>query len=310
MGTESTDIRLKYISYSSLLTAHACPRKYQLQKLQAQSSGESADESVTFAFGHVVGDGIQLALQGKTEAEIILHSFLRWNPELYAENSKQVKSFWYAISAIQKFIALRTQGLLKDYELLYFEGAPAVELSFKVALPDGYFYRGHVDAVLRHIHTGKIIVLEVKTTSSNTVNPATYKNSSQAIGYSIVLDHVVKELSSYEVFYLVYKSKSMEFESPFRFTKSHLQRALWLNEILLDVKTLKMYEEAGVYPMRGESCYNFFRECEYFSTCTLSTKHLTTELTEKKRAELEDKIYTVNVTIDELIQAQLTKELI
>jgi len=72
--------------------------------------------------------------------------------------------------AIERFLYVRNSSLLEDYELVQYvpEGAtepvPAVELSFIISLPNGFKYRGFVDAVLRHKTTGAIVVLEVKTT--------------------------------------------------------------------------------------------------------------------------------------------------
>lgn len=296
------DTRLQQLSYSSLLTLHSCPRKYQLDKLQAEFELEDIESSITFAFGHAVGTGIQLAFEGNSESEILFKLFLAWEPDLAAENPRQNKSFYHAIFAVQKFLALREAGYLDDYELVYWNDKPACELSFRVTIFDGFRYRGFVDVVLRHKKTGKVIVLELKTTSATNLNPATYKNSAQAIGYSIVLDVLFPELSSYEVLYLVYTTKTYEY-TPLPFEKSYLQRALWIRELLLDVETIKMYEEAGVYPMHGESCYNFYRECKYLNICTLSTDKLTDPApTEPKVEEFQ-----IELTLNDLIQSQLNK---
>jgi hypothetical protein len=305
------DLRLKQLSYSSNLTAHKCPRKYQLYKLgTVPDQVEDFEASVTFAFGHVVGLGIQCIFEGKSLQRTIFECFMMWEPHLLASNTKQVKSFWLAIAAVQKFHFLHTQnGYLKDWELVYHEGKPAVELGFAIDLGDRFTYRGFVDVVLRNRVTGEIMVLELKTTSAQ-LNAATYKNSSQAIGYSIVLDHLFPSLSTYKVLYLVYKTKLMEYEQ-LEFHKNYLQRALWIQELLLEKQKLMMYEAAGVYPMHGESCYDFYRECDYLNLCTLSTANLSSPLTfggaKKILRDNKDK-YQVKVTIQELIQAQLSKE--
>lgn len=310
------DLRLRQLSYSSLLTLHSCPRKFQLDRLQApQGDDDSNKSSVTFAFGHLVGEGIQLAFQGLSEDQIIWKLFLLWDCDLFDENPKQAKSFWLAISAVQQFLWLRNQsGYLSDWDLVYFPDAegnmkPACELSFLIELPDGFKFRGFVDGVLRNNKTGEIMVLEVKTTGSSSVSSATYKNSAQAVGYSVVLDHIVPELSSYDVLYLVYKTKAKEYE-PMQFTKSILQRALWIRELLLDIEVIKTYEAAEIYPMRGESCYNFFRECEYFYTCTLATEKLTDMLTPEQELKIKESHndYQFKITIQDLIAAQLAKE--
>ena len=190
-----------------------------------------------------------------------------------------------------------------DYELVHIDGIPACELSFCVNFPDGFRLRGFVDAVLKHKISGEVVVLECKTTGSATVNPATYKNSSQAIGYSIVLDHIFPELSSYKVIYLIYQTSSKEYVT-FPFTKTFLQRALWIRELLLDIEIIKMYEEAEVYPMRGENCFDFFRECSFYQTCTLSTEYQTKPCT----PEEEDKtLYQITLSFEDLLDTQLRK---
>jgi hypothetical protein len=230
--------------------------------------------------------------------------FTGWHvPDLFAVDEKSSKSFWYAVFAVKKFLALREQGFFQEYELVYVDGKPACELSFSIVFPDGFRLRGFVDAILRHKVTGKIVILECKTTNAANLNPAMYKNSAQAVGYSVVLDHMFPELSAYEVLYLVYQTKAKEF-TPLPFTKTYLQRALWIRELLLDIEMIKMYDEAGVYPMHGESCYSFFHECAYFQTCTLSTDVLTKPCTE---AEQDKTDYQVVVGFEQLVDTQLSK---
>lgn len=309
------DIRLKQLSYSSLLTLHSCPRKFQLDRLQAPQPELDTGSSVTFAYGHAVGAGIQFALdKNLSQDQVIFQTFLAWDADLADENPKQNKTFWEALAAVEKFMEMRERGFLKGWQLVFHpdkEGVmrPAVELSFLIKLPNGFYYRGFVDAVLQHEDTGEIMVLECKTTSASSLNAATYKNSAQAIGYSIVLDHLFPDKSSYDVLYLVYKTKAREYDT-LPFTKSYLQRALWIRELLLDLDVIALYETAEIYPMRGESCFTFFRECEYLLTCTLATEKLTDPLTaeqEKDIMESHDK-YQIQITIHDLIDSQLRKE--
>lgn len=299
------DYRIRQLSYSSMLSLHQCPRKFELYKKRTTHRTEELEQStITYAFGHVVGLGIQLVLEGAPKETIIWKMFLEWHTaSLFASDDRSHKNIFYAILAIKRFIDLREQGLLANYELVYFEGKPATELSFCITLPDGFRYRGFVDAVLQHTVTQEIVVLEVKTTNSTSINAATYKNSAQAIGYSIVLDVIFPELSSYKVIYGVYQTKSKEY-TLIPFVKTYLQRAQWIREVLLDVDMIKLYEAAEVYPMHGESCFNFGRECEYINTCTLSTQYLTKPCTEK---EADNTKYQVNLSILDLVTTQLEK---
>ena len=217
------DPRIKLLSYSTLTTLHACPRKFELYRKKALEDdmdvSAATNQNITFAFGHIVGEGIQDVMDNMEEDTIIWKMFLGWHANLEDRNQKQNKSFYLAVLAIQRFIALRASGFLSDYELLSYNGRSAKELSFRIELPNGFYFRGSVDAVLRHKVSGKILVLECKTSSSTNLNPTTYKNSSQAVGYSVVLDVVAPEISDYDVLYLVYLTKDMAYEQ-LRFNKN------------------------------------------------------------------------------------------
>jgi hypothetical protein len=304
-----TDPRLQLLSHSSRTTLHKCPRKYQLYRLSSNTvslaDDKETEQGVTFAYGSAVG--VASTLENKTSDQIFLDTFLEWDVDLLDENPRQKKSFWLALFAVQKFIALREDGFLEEYELVYYNGKPATELSFQVILPNGFAYRGFVDAVLKHKVTGEIMVLECKT-SSGTANSANFKNSGQALGYSVVLDILFPELSSYIVLYLVYETKSMEYkELPFE--KSLLQRALWLQELLIDSQVIELYESYKTYPMHGENCFDFFRECEYLSLCTLTTENLTKPLTQAilDKIEKDADSYDFSVDFYQLVEAQVAK---
>lgn len=267
-------------------------------------------QSVTFAYGHIVGLGIQELLQHHNLDAAIYAAFLRWEPDLLDENVKQAKSFWLGLAAIQKFNAMITAGFMRDWNLYQYNGKPAIELSFLINFPDGFTYKGFVDAVLVNSLTDEIMVLECKTTAQNYIAAATYKNSAQAIGYSIVLDALFPKLSSYKVQYLIYKTKAAEFES-MSFEKDYLSRALWIREILLDIEMIKLYEDAEIYPMHGESCNAFYRECEYMNICTLSTASLSTELNTAQVEKIKSDNagnFEINLSLSSLIQAQLHRE--
>lgn len=304
------DPRLKLLSYSSLLTLHSCPRKYQLQKLNAQVTiPEDIPGSLTFAYGKTVGKGIQDILEAKPWNQVLLEAFLEWEVDLLHENPRQNKSFWGALVALKQFESMREHGYLEGYELVQYNSKPAVELSFVIHLPDGFKYRGYVDAVLQHRITGEVLVLEVKTTNSSAVNPAQYKNSAQAIGYSIVLDALFPTLNSYEVIYLVYQTKAESYQQ-LNFEKSYYSRALWIRELLLDIETIKMYEDTTIYPMHGESCYSFFRECEFLNICTLSTERITDPPSPTLEQDIAKDLaeFQIHITLEGLIQAQLAKD--
>ena len=308
---DEIDPRLKLLSYSSRLTLNACPRKFQLYRLSSTQiqldEQREVEQEVTFSYGHAVGAGVAAVFEGKAESQIYLDMLLQWDADLLAADLKRKKSFWEAIFAIQRLTLLREEGYLSNYELVYHQGKPAIELSFRVILADGFEYRGFIDIVLRHKETKEVLVLECKTTSLNP-DPIQYKNSAQAIGYSVVLDKLFPELSSYSVLYLVYHTKSREY-SEFVFEKSLLQRALWLQELLIDVKKIQLYHDFGSFPMHGESCNDFFQQCEYYGLCTLSLDRLTKPLTQETLDSIENdaKKYTFVFDFFDLVTQQISK---
>jgi len=310
------DPRVKRLSHSSRLTLHQCPRKFQLYKLRSEDNGEER-ELIHFAFGHAVGAGIQAVLNGATKEEAIWQAFLNWDADLLIEGKPgKNKSIFNAVYAVEKYVAVAHLTKVKDYELASFYDAekdawiPAVELSFRITFPNGYSYIGYVDAVLRHKVTGQLLVLELKTNGSRTVDEALYKNSGQALGYSIILDAITSaykehSLTDYHVLYLVYKTSERELEQ-FIFEKTYTQRALWIQELLFDIEILGMYEAAAIYPMHGQSCYDFQRNCEYFGVCTLPTERLVKPISQKELDGIEAERYTVDLTVDEVIEALLS----
>lgn len=308
------DQRIQLLSYSSLLTLHSCPRKFQLYKLKSERATQDEIAGVTFAFGHVVGQGIQDVFEGRTYPDTIFRMFCMWDANsLYDKDEKRHKSFSEAVQCIRKFRALRAAGFLEEFELVYVPNPrtgtlePACELGFAVSIFDGFIYRGFVDAVLRNKQTGEIVVLECKTTWSNTVSTATYKNSGQALGYSVVLDSLFPGISSYSVLYLVYSTSTLEFNC-LPFAKSFAQRAEWIRSLVFDVEDIVRYEEIGFYPKRGESCYSFFRECEYFNVCNLSTSHLAKPMTQSTaEIEVAEARYTHRFTLADIIEKQVTR---
>ena len=315
-----TDPRIKLLSHSSRGTLNKCPRKFQLYRLSSlETEGDpiaDLNQEITFNYGSAVGVGIQGILMHTPMDRVYIEMLLEWKVDFLDRNHKHKKSFWEAFLAVQQFKKLADGGYLEEYELLYFqaeeggESKPAVELSFRINLPGGYSYRGYIDGVLRHKISGAVVVLEDKTTSFRQVNPSQFKNSGQALGYSVVLDRLFPHLASYTVLYLVYSSTSREYtELPF--DKSAQQKAQWLTELLMDTKKIDMYEDFQLYPMNGDFCYDFFRDCEYLGLCTMSTPHLTKPLTEQIVEDIakREENYDFTFEFSELIESQIDKEI-
>ena len=141
-----------------------------------------------------------------------------------------------------------------------------------------------------------------------------YANSDQALSYSIVLDRMVGTAqAAYEVIYLVYSSSRKEFVLK-KFTKTAKQRVDWINNLIRDTEIIEYYAASGEehnlnYPTNGDSCYKYFKPCEYFGICNMSNASLTAMLGNSEANKSFD--YTDNVAyvfkLSEIVNSQVAR---
>lgn len=283
-------IPIKLLSHSSIETLHSCPRKFEIYRMNYAPKEKG---TIDAAFGHAVGVGVQELLISKSANETsqtettntsllseyqnaIWKMFLSWEVDIDETKPKSKKSFHSACLAVEKYQQQLLPLLTSEWELAHFEGKPAVELGFIIKLPNDYYYRGYVDAVLVNKKEKRFRVLELKTTGLNVVDVAQYKNSFQGVGYGVILDKLAASMdyaADYYVDYLVYKTVSQEFLT-FPFLKTNYQRAKWLSQLLVETETIDLYLQKELFPTHGESCYNFYRQCQYFGMCERDNSEL------------------------------------
>ena len=293
------------LSYSRLNTLYSCPRKFQLSELMGR---KSFSPTMHTAFGHAYGAGVQTFLQyapspaaeafiydfddevmpayqaamERAEQRAVVAAVAAWDmyqldPEATTASMAK-KSIWEAIHAVRTFCAQEAPALLEEWELAYLpptpehpQGKPMIELMFYIQA-GRYSYQGHIDIVLRSRATGELCVFEIKT-GSKPAAQADWANSSQTLGYNVVLQAFgLTELTqpAYYVKYLCYDASGRTMQI-MEFTKSPAERVEWIASILMDMAQMDMYAEHGIWPKRGGSCMDWFRPCEHFMTCDLST---------------------------------------
>lgn len=261
-------------SYSMQQVLQACPKKYQIKKLQAATGTSERLQSVTFSFGHAVGAGVAEYDKHQDLEEAIWAAFLAWDIDLlevetkgtYADGTGKPtgKSFPMAIWALEKYQSFVDEETnLRDYDSVQVEATIAVDFE------DGHFFSGHIDELLQHRDTGQLLVKENKTTGLRSIDTALYSNSDQALAYSVVVDMLGG--TEYQVLYTVYSSAAQEWHQ-FLFTKSTLKKSEWLQSQLLIHQQLDTYEELDFFPKCGASCFDFMRRCEYYERCDMDTK--------------------------------------
>jgi len=77
--------------------------------------------------------------------------------------------------------------------------------------------------------------------------------------------------------------------------------------LLIDTRHIEIYEEFDTYPMHGENCLDFFRDCEYLGLCTLATENITKPLTLEMVEKAEGEEYMFTVDFFDLVAAQIEK---
>lgn len=287
----SNPIRL---SHSALDSLNNCERKFQLDRLLIGS--ESREDSAHTIFGKAFGAGVAAYMLTRDTDNALFKAWLEYHPVL--EYGVKTEDSCYA-ALLSMFPTL--DNLLMDWEVMLFNGEPAIELSFRLDIDEDFYFVGYVDIVLRNIFTDKKAIFEVKTTSLGLLDlDPLYKNSGQALGYSIVLDRITgQENSEYDVIYGVCQINS---KTPFSY-KNHIihypktinDRLDWFITLGMDVNHLHSMLDLGVFPRRGASCLHFMRACPHLGTCNLHG------LDEYKHIEVDTIEYQFVYNLNDLI---------
>lgn len=286
------------LSHSTLQTLHTCERKLQLTKLLVTEI--EREESEHLSFGKAFGAGVATYLATQDANRAMFEAWMAYWPEIETDK----KSIARCIAALEVAFP-RLDTILIDYEVVDFEGKAAVELSFRLDIDPNHYFVGYIDVVLRNRYSGQYVVFEVKTTGLQLYDLSPlYKNSGQALGYSIALDRIAGEkLASYGVLYFVaqlpkdFTPKIQVFE----WTKSLVDRLNWFITLALDVKHMTEMAELNVYPKRGDSCLQYNRPCSFFGVCDLHSVDI------PKKREVDTIEYQFTYQLDDLIEDHLTR---
>lgn len=298
-----TPVRLSHSALESFLT---CERMFQLDRL-LEGAPDKMDYPAT-VFGKSFGAGVASYLLHQDPDKALFEAYLAYSPVLEDDKRTEEIAINLLLVAFPKL-----DDLLMDWEVAIFNDKPAVELSFRLNIAETdthiFYFVGYVDVVLKNRWTGRYAILENKTTGMNLIDlDPLYKNSGQALGYSIVLDKITgKENSEYDVLYLVgqLNTKSSGGFAPTihvkTFPKTLQDRLNWFIGLSMDTDRLKQMLELNVFPIRGSACLQYMRPCKHFGVCTMFS------LDYYKTIE-EDKIdYQFVYSLEELIADHLTR---
>jgi hypothetical protein len=182
-------------------------------------------------------------------------------------NEKKKKSLWEACLAVIKYVEFFSEHMDEWEVYVMPNGKPAVELAFEVDFENGFKHYGHVDVVMKNIHTGEVAVFENKTHGFKSIDEAIYANSSQGVSYAVIVD-AISDAAKYTVYYQAYSAPSREWEV-LPFSKTVEKKIEWIKDVTLDHASIATYRKMNFYPKRGESCMMFNRRCQFFGDCDL-----------------------------------------
>lgn len=287
------------LSHSSRNLLRGCERKYYLTRYKVLDEldlppADTDKNNEHLDFGSALGVGIQHLLETENLQAAVWKTIRTFN-FAYETDSKNLLSL---VAALQSFHA---QWNYDDWEFI--KG----EASFKIILDEesGDYTCGFIDAIIRNKVTGYFMVVEIKTTGAkySDLRPM-YQNSDQGVGYSVVLDAVVPNLSTFHVLYIVLQLKYNDIRPTwhfFPFPKTRKDKLEFLLTQQMDYEYLRKLEEVDFWPMRGNHCMTFGRTCHLMGVCNLSTIHELPYMPAKPEAKWD---YVFK--LDNLIQEQLS----
>lgn len=290
------------LSHSTLETIQTCERKFQIEKL-LQGTPER-EESEHLSFGHAYGTFGALYLLTSSYEYSLFEGWLEYWPII--ETEKKNQELYLELAEQSRPVLDR---LLDEWEVAFFDGEPAIELSLRIDIDDVFYYVGYVDVVLRNKTTGVYGVMDFKTTGLTIQDLAPlYKFSGQALGYSIVLDDVAGEQNANEVLYFVGRIGRSKFENTraelYPFAKTLADRLRWFTTLLQDVEYLRRCIELNNFPRRASGCLSFNRPCRFFGSCALTSADAYKEFVQDKA---DQRGYQFHYHIKELIANHMAR---
>lgn len=290
------------LSYSTMELLNSCERKFQIERLLTTES--IREDSPNFSFGAAFGVGIASFMQHKDINKAVFDTWIAFG--FGAEDATK-----NCLSCVNAVLAMCDTIVdeFGDYDIAYFNGKPAAELSFKLLIDEGSYYVGYIDLVVQNRYDKRYAIVEVKTTAMSLLDISPmYANSSQAVGYSIILDKIAgADIVDYDVIYCVAQLNS---RTPFSvksiilpIKKTLNDRLHWFISLGLDVERIERMMELNTFPRRGGSCLKYNRPCQHFSTCHLQG------LDTYKVVDVDTIDYDFTYTLDEVIQEHITRTL-
>lgn len=275
------------LSYSSLLLADSCMRKFEFNKLYPRRPRDSD------AFAADVGTALHHGYQNylvTQDLEAATWALMQDYPYLQEYDQRfDDRSLEACIATLEE---MTEETNMTEWEVMNIKRpdgliVPAIEVPFAlrlkgIVLPDGrgVEYTGFMDAALRHRGHGAVRTMDIKT-HRRTIADATpkYKYDSQQVPYGIVLEHLSGEpVTDFEVLYL---DTFVDLVSPrvqlYEFRKDSDDLQEWLVDTVLRVQRIQRAIEMDYFPRTDGGCLNWNRPCYFLEVCQSRDRDMITE---------------------------------
>ena len=253
------------LSHSTISLFNSCERKFQHRKVL--SSPTEYDPSAALINGSAVDAGYAKFLETRSVDRALIETWLSYYPVI----EDNVRSITKACLAVEQLIDLTPS----NWALASLKDKPATQLSFRINCNKDYYYVGYVDALCVDNVTGELIPVEVKTTSMYGDIEGLYKNSTQALVYSLIIAAHVGKIPEELVYnYMVAVMPRAKGKVPtaemVTYYKTKQDVLEWLITLKLDMERMDNLKELGFYPKR-DSCNAWGRQCEFMGVCDITT---------------------------------------
>jgi hypothetical protein len=283
------------LSYSSLNTFSACPRKFEFDKFYPRPPRVNED-----FYAADVGTAIHAGYQNYLTThnrDSAIWAFLQAFPVADEWNQpNDYRSLEASLSTLEEmFDSIR----MLEFELARIrrpnteaESAagltggvvvPAVEVPFEIrfpgleippcaAFPEGAEISliGYMDAVMQNLMTSMYRTLDIKT-SRMKLNDATakFKFDAQQVPYGIVVEHIAQgAIESFEVLYLDCYIDLLEPNvSLYPFIKTQHDLRDWATNKLIQFRQIAGFAGSDFFPRTDGGCLFYNKPCRYLEPC-------------------------------------------
>ena len=260
-------------SYSSSKTFHSCPRKYFYER-HGVGKTLPRDESLAASVGQAMHEAIQHYFISGYNVDAALWALIWFYPHALSAAEPDKRTLLDCTAAL---LNLLNSGVLRQYELVYFNGKPAVELAFRLLHPSGLHHRGKLDLVVWHAVNQTYSILDIKTRAAyGEPDLAQYQFSDQCVPYRFAVEHIVGRRDvRFDTKYVVINlmlTRPDFWVFPVEPAPDAFDQ--WMLRTQLQAALIKQFRASGHWPRNGEACFSWNRRCRYFDICRIPLEAL------------------------------------